>query len=217
MSSDTFSANPRFVNGRRGDYHLRKNSPCINAGDNDAPELPDTDKDSDPRIQGETVDMGAYEYQGPLDQPATPSVTGRGRIMSPEGAYAPDPSLTGKANFGFVAKYKKGADVPTGQTQFRFKAGDLKFHSTEYQWLVVDGPQARFGGSGTINGEGGYDFLVTARDGEAQDGGGVDKFRIKIWDKATDEIVYDNQMGDADDADATDEIEGGKIVVHGGE
>jgi len=38
-------------------------------------------------------------------------VTGGGWIDSPESAYVPDPSLTGKANFGFVSKYNKGADT----------------------------------------------------------------------------------------------------------
>ncbi len=33
----------------------------------------------------------------------------------PDGAYIPDPSLTGKANFGFVSTYKKGAAIPTGR------------------------------------------------------------------------------------------------------
>ena len=61
----------------------------------------------------------------------------------------------GKANFGFVSKYKKGASVPTGKTEFNFKAGDLNFHSDSYQWLVVtqDGTNAQFKGSGTINGD----------------------------------------------------------------
>ena len=36
-------------------------------------------------------------------------VTGGGWIDSPAGAYIFDPSLTGKANFGFVSKYLKGA------------------------------------------------------------------------------------------------------------
>ena len=34
-------------------------------------------------------------------------VTGGGWIDSPAGAYAPDPTLTGKANFGFVSKYSR--------------------------------------------------------------------------------------------------------------
>ena len=142
-------------------------------------------------------------------------VTGGGWIDSPAGAYAADASLTGKANFGFVSKYKKGATVPTGQTQFQFKVADLKFHSSQYEWLVVAGPHAKFKGSGTINGGGNYGFMLTATDGEVNGGGGVDGFRIKIWDKdAGDGIVYDNKMGQSDDSNDTTAIGGGSIVVH---
>ena len=56
--------------------------------------------------------------------------------------------------------------------------------------------------------------MLTATDGQINGGGGTDKFRIKVWDKATEQVVYDNQMGDADDADATHEIDGGSIVIH---
>jgi hypothetical protein len=82
-------------------------------------------------------------------------VTGGAWIDSPEGAYKPDTSLTGKANFGFVSKYKRGSTVPTGNTEFVFKAGDLNFHSSSYEWLVVNqaGTNAQFKGSGTINGQ----------------------------------------------------------------
>jgi len=55
---------------------------------------------------------------------------------------------------------------------------------------------------------------VTVIDGQASGGGGVDKFRIKIWDKATGQVVYDNQPGDPDNADATTVIGGGSIVIH---
>ncbi len=116
-------------------------------------------------------------------------VTGGGWIMSPEGAYAADPSLTGKANFGFVSKYKKGASVPTGQTQF--KAGDLNFHSGSYDWLVIAGANAKY------NGEGNYGFMLTATDADLTPSTDVDLFRIKIWDKDNgDEVVYDNKMGE---------------------
>ena len=63
-------------------------------------------------------------------------VTGGGVIYSPLGAYVTDPTLAGNANFGFVSRYKKGANVPTGQTQFQFQVADLNFHSSEYDWLV---------------------------------------------------------------------------------
>ena len=47
------------------DYRLQAgppSSPCIDAGDNDAPALPTEDLDGYPRILTATVDMGAYEY-----------------------------------------------------------------------------------------------------------------------------------------------------------
>jgi hypothetical protein len=142
-------------------------------------------------------------------------VTGGGWIDSPEGAYAADPNLTGKATFGFVSKYKKGAEVPTGETEFQFHVADLNFHSNAYDWLVVGGPKAMFKGIGTINGEGNYGFLLTAVDENLTPSTDVDLFRIKIWDKDDgDVIVYDNQMDADDEADPTTEIAGGNIVIH---
>jgi PKD repeat protein len=141
-------------------------------------------------------------------------VTGGGWINSPEGAYPADPTLAGKANFGFVSKYKKGAAVPTGQTAFQFTVADLSFHSDSYDWLVIAGARARYKGTGSINSEGSYSFMLTAIDGEMAGGGGSDKFRIKIWEKDTGTIIYDNQMGAADDADPATLIGGGSIVIH---
>jgi len=144
-------------------------------------------------------------------------VTGGGWIHSPEGAYAPDELLTGKANFGFVSKYKKGADAPTGNTEFRFRAGDLNFHSTSYDWLVVAGAKAMFKGLGTINGTGEYKFLLTAIDADINesDNFDIDRFRIKIWQENDGEevVVYDNALG-VDSDQATTEIGGGSIVIH---
>jgi hypothetical protein len=86
----------------------------------------------------------------------------------------------------------------------------MRFFSTDYQWLVVSGAKAQFKGSGTINDAGDFGFLVTATDGGNK---GSDKFRIKIWDKATDAVVYDNQMGAVETADPSTVIENGNIVV----
>jgi hypothetical protein len=147
-------------------------------------------------------------------------VTGGGWINSPIGAYTPDPDLTGKASFGFVAKYVKGTTTPTGETEFLFKAGDLEFYSDNYEWLVVAGARAMFKGTGTINGEGEYKFMITAIDGKLQGGGGADKFRIKIWleDDITGEetIIYDNMLGAEEDAElgVTTLLGGGSIVIH---
>ncbi|KPL08093.1 hypothetical protein AMJ86_01930 [bacterium SM23_57] len=161
----------------------------------------------------DAFDSATYQYIVVYD-PTGGFVTGGGWIDSPVGAYVPDPALTGKATFGFVSKYKKGATVPTGNTEFHFRVADMKFRSTSYQWLVVAGPHAKFKGSGTINGSGDYGFMLTATDGQVNGGGESDKFRIKIWDKITESVIYDNELGEADDADATDAIEGGSIVIH---
>jgi PKD repeat protein len=165
-----------------------------------------------------TDDEGAsvseiYQYVVVYD-PNGGFVTGGGWIASPPGAYAPDPTLTGKATFGFVSKYKKGATLPTGQTEFQFKVADLNFHSESYDWLVIAGSKAKYKGTGTINGEGEYKFMLSAIDGDLKDNDKPDMFRIKIWDKTTEELVYDNQLDAPDDADPTTELGGGSIVVH---
>ncbi|MGR9105876.1 MAG: PKD domain-containing protein [Gammaproteobacteria bacterium] len=136
-------------------------------------------------------------------------VTGGGWIDSPAGAYTPDnpddEDLTGKANFGFLSKYKQGATVPTGQTQFNFQAGDLNFHSNVYEWLVVNqnGTNAQFKGTGTVNGTGNYGFMLWAGDS----GSSGDTFRIKIWNIGDNNtVVYDNGFDQ--------EIGGGQIIVH---
>lgn len=66
------SADPLFVNPA-SDYHLRADSPSIDAGDNTAANLPDKDIDGNPRIRDGNkdgipiVDMGAYEFSMPFD------------------------------------------------------------------------------------------------------------------------------------------------------
>ena len=135
-------------------------------------------------------------------------VTGGGWITSPLGAYTPDPTLTSRATFGFVSKYQKGANVPSGNTEFQFKVANLNFKSASYDWLVISGSKAQYKGTGTINNTGNYGFMLTATDNT------LDKFRIKIWDKATGQIIYDNMLGAADDANPSTVIEGGSIVIH---
>jgi hypothetical protein len=168
-----------------------------------------TDKDNAP--SNESV----YQYVVVYD-PSSGSVTGGGWIISPAGA-CPDctSSPEGRAHFGFVSRYKRGATTPEGTTEFQFQAGDLNFHSSSYKWLVVAGARAQFKGEGMINGMSHYGFMLTAVDGQLNGGGGVDKFRIKIWDMDNaDMIVYDNEMSAADDAAPTTSLGGGSIVIH---
>jgi hypothetical protein len=141
-------------------------------------------------------------------------VTGGGWFDSPLGAYTPNLSLTGRAGFGFNSKYQRGANVPTGNTEFQFRVADFNFKSTNYDWLVVGSTKAQYKGSGTINGSGNYGFILTAIDGQINGGVGLDKFRIKIWDKTTNNVIYDNQLGSSDNETPATIIGGGSIIIH---
>ena len=181
------------------------------------------------------VVSGNYAYVTNLDDgliifqlnPERAFVTGNGWIYSPAGAYVPNPTLKGKATFEFDHKYKKGATIPADNVRFQFKIASMDFKAVRmdfkaihYDWFIVSGPLAKYKGTGTINGVGKYGFLLSATDGDFNRDGtnkfrikDTDKFRIQIWDTTTNAIVYDNQMGDPQDAKPTKKIGGGSIVI----
>ena len=169
----------------------------------------------------------------------TGNVTGGGRFDSPAGFYAGQPTLAGRSNFGFNARYDRNG-VLRGETEFQFRglrpvvpSGDrdddedddddedaedrragrqtrtrLNFRSTSYDWLIVSGGTGMYVGSGRINGQGDYAFLVSIVDGRP------DRFRIKIWDKGTGAVVYDNNAALADNyADPTFALSRGNVVI----
>ena len=184
-------------------------------GDSDSVGTITTDSEGVATLELSAYDVGVYEvyvetscglksdteYLAVYD-PFAGFVTGGGWIDSPAGASTDYPNAVGKATFGFVSKYKKGAAVPTGNTEFQFKAGDLNFQSDSYDWLVIAGSKAKFKGTGTINGTGNYGFMLSATDSDP------DLFRIKIQDKDSDNVIYDNNE--------ETELGGGQIIVHKG-
>jgi hypothetical protein len=153
----------------------------------------DDNRSSDPVFQSVVI----YD-------PTAGFVTGGGWIDSPVNGDYQYMQVGGKVTFGFVSKYKKGASTPDGNTEFQFKAGDLNFHSTSYDWLLVTGSDyAKFKGTGTINGGGEYKFKTWAGDDDP------DTFRIKIWEEdgnGNETVTYDNGADQA--------IAGGSIVIH---
>ncbi len=176
------------------------------------------DDDAGEGTRVSNLDVPAYVV---VYDPSAGFVTGGGWILSPAGACrlaSCTAETSGKATFGFVSRYKKGANVPDGNTEFEFAAGGLRFKSTSYQWLVVSGARGQYKGEGTVNGSGRFGFLLTAIDGHVKGGGGTDRFRIKIWEKNADgtdgAVVYDNQMDAPDDSSATTALGGGSIVIH---
>jgi hypothetical protein len=157
----------------------------------------------------------------PVFDPNANFVTGGGWITSPYVANAEYMQVEGRANFGFVSRYKKGTNNVDGNTEFQFQAGNLNFKSTMHESgsLVISGNRATYRGTGTINGMTGYKFVVVAIDGHLNGGTNPDRFRIKITRTADDVVVYDNQFGsDENTADATilgnNGTGGGSIVIH---
>jgi len=135
-------------------------------------------------------------------------VTGGGWIASPVGAYAAAPALTGKLTFGFVARYQSSA-TPGGNAELKLNLGKLSFRSSSLDWLVVTGNTAQLRGRGMMNGGGDYAFEVLAVDDSPGDGA-----RIRIWDRTTGAVVYDNQRGEPLDAGAVTALAGGSIQLH---
>jgi len=142
--------------------------------------------------QSETITFVVYDPDGGF-------VTGGGWFYPDQESSL---STEGKANFGFVAKYKKG--VSTGNLEFQYKDAGLNLKSSSIDWLVVSSVSADFQGTATVNGTGQYTFRVKAKDlGQGAD---ADHFDIKVW-AGTDteaEPIYR----------AKNTLEGGNIMIH---
>lgn len=137
---------------------------------------------------------------------------GGGYIATPAGSYPADPSKIRKFSFGFNSKYANATN-PKGETQIHFAEGGLEFNALNYDYLAMSGARAQFRGFGKVNGESGYNFILTVIDGQLKGGGGVDKFRIKIWNKTTGAIIFDSQMGASDAADPSTPVGTGSSIV----
>jgi hypothetical protein len=146
------------------------------------------------------------------DPTMTAHVSGSSGIISPAGAFPANASLTGNTSFGLNAGYNAG--LPNGQSQFHFQAANFNFHSLTYSWVVITGVRGEYAGTGTVNGVGSYNFIVTVIDGSQLTPAQPLLFRLKVWDPTSGTVLYDCQMGAPDFADPTTPINGGNLTVH---
>jgi hypothetical protein len=138
---------------------------------------------------------------------------GGGWFESQAGALLSDPGATGKASYGFTVNYFKSSTYPKGETQFEFKIGSLEFNALNFDYLVINNAKAQFRGTGKITGDqSGYGFIMTVIDGDL-DGTGVDKIRMKIYNKTTGRVIYDNQPGASDATDPVTAVGDNSSVV----
>jgi hypothetical protein len=73
-TNGNISSDPLFLNST-SNFHLQQGSPAIDAGNINAPDLPSTDFDGNPRTQNGTVDMGVYEFSLTADSVSPASLT----------------------------------------------------------------------------------------------------------------------------------------------
>ena len=139
-----------------------------------------------------------------------------GRRPPPSEKFASNPSATGKASYGFTLNYFKNSTYPKGETQFDFKVGSFEFNALNFEYLVINNSMSQFKGTGKITGgQSGVAFTMTVVDGQL-DGSGVDKIRMKIYNKNNGSIIYDNQPGASDAALPTQAVGTNSIIVISG-
>ena len=131
--SNLNNVNPRFVDPANGNSRLKPGSPLINKGSNSAPKLPAIDFDGKPRIQGGTVDMGAFEAKGTVG-PRAPTANGATGVPR-------TPTLTWTAGAGAVshdAYFGTGSAPPKKATVTgtSYEPGRLEAKK-KYYWKIV--------------------------------------------------------------------------------
>jgi len=141
---------------------------------------------------------------------------GGGYFNSPAGAVTSNVSATGKASYGFSVNYFKGATYPKGETQFEFKVGEFESNALNFEYMSIAGAKAQMKGTGKIiGGQSGINFILTVTDGQL-DGTGIDRIRMKIYNKNTMEVYYDNQPGASDVVNPTTPVQESSMVVISG-
>jgi hypothetical protein len=148
-----------------------------------------------------------------LVDPKAGSILGDGWFESPVGANIECPDSTGMVSFGFVAEYKQGQSVPTGEVQLF--TPDFDFHSTSYEWLIISDDDC-----GMLKGRGAkyhdtseFEFSLVVCDGSEKDT--HDEIVVRIWSAADGRVVFNNGSDTLDVSfEEATRVRGGDVQVH---
>jgi probable HAF family extracellular repeat protein len=143
--------------------------------------------------------------------PAGGSMNADGWFNAPLGSYPATPAFAGKIHFDLNVKYANGATTPTGTAKVNLPGKD--FVAGSLSWLTINGSNLQLSGVGTINNAGSYGILLTGIDGKLDGKKLPDKVRLKIWNRANGEIIYDSQMNSPDNTAPTIVLGGGNINI----
>lgn len=131
--------------------------------------------------------------------PAPDFIAGQGTFISPPGAAGHAAARSGIARFAFMSP-PAGDRQARSKALVRFDTAGMRFRSGRIDSLKTLGAQVRYRGSGSLNGEQGYRFMLAAtRAGGA--GSAVDRVHVRIWHRdprtGAEIIDYDNAHGGA--------------------
>lgn len=154
------------------------------------------------------ADSEVFRYLSVYNPTPQGLFTGVRIFQSPLGAVSGQPTVTGQVKFGVTAKYQ-GTAI-NGDVSMGFNAANIEFNSTTLDVLVTSNGKATLRGTGTLNNNPGYTFLVTGLDGGS---GGDDFIRFQIKNNSNN-IVYDSQPQAVDTTDPTTLVTAGQVIVH---
>ena len=160
------------------------------------------------------VAQSSYQYVVVVN-PTGGSEIGMGSFASPLGAYTRNTTLSGSVTLTQLnAKYAADKTMNLGTNAFRisYSPASMSLTSTKMIWLVKTTSKSWLKGEGTLvtgSTPETVNYLLSVVDSTSV----ADKVRVKIWNKATGIVIYDNQPGSPDNADATQAVATGPGTV----
>lgn len=136
-STNVIESNPLFVNPSNNDFRLQKNSPGINAGNNQA-NSSNRDIVDNPRIFNNTIDLGAYEYGLFMSINDVSVVEGDSGTTNANFTVTLRDTLGQSSTNPVTVNYTTGDQTAsTGDSDYQFVNSSLTFNSGEVEKTIT--------------------------------------------------------------------------------